>query len=67
MNTGYYTGKIKVVCADMGCFPVNAKSLEALACTVYDPYAWSDPEDAVETISYEEWVQRLNVMRGMKP
>ena len=56
---GYYAGKIKVVCADMMCFPVDPQTLEALACSSYDPYAISDPDpEPVETIGYFEWLKR---------
>jgi hypothetical protein len=57
----YYKDRIKVVCPDMMCFPVDAKTLEPLACSCYDPYAWSDPDhDAIETISQFD----LNFRRG---
>jgi len=60
---GYYEGKIKVVGIDFMCFPVNAVSLEPLACSCYDPYAWIDPDPyAVETISVGEWNKRRDKM-----
>jgi len=53
---GYYTGKIKVVCGDLMCFPVHAKTLEPLSCGCYDPYAWSDPDpEPISTIGIGEW------------
>ena len=56
---GYYTGKIKVVNTDLMCFPVSATTLEPLACSSYDPYAWSDPDpDPTETIDVSEWLMR---------
>lgn len=56
---GYYAGKIKVVCADLMCFPVCPKTLSALATSCYDPYAVSDPDPTPqETISFEEWLNR---------
>jgi hypothetical protein len=55
----YYKGKIKVVAGDKMCFPVNPETLEPLACSLYDPYAWSDPEwGPIETISIEEYRRR---------
>jgi len=57
----YYKGKIKVVGSDKMCFPVNPETLEPLACSSYDPYAWSNPEkEPIETISIEEYWQRKN-------
>ena len=56
---GYYAGKVKVVGEDLMCFPVRPSDLEPLACSCYDPYAWSDPDpEPVETISLEEWLRR---------
>ena len=58
---GYYQGKIKVVCLDKMCFPVNPVTLEATSCGCYDPYAWSDPDpEPLETISVDEWNARSN-------
>lgn len=55
----YYTDKIKVICTDLQCFPVHAKTLEPLACGCYDPWAITDPEhDPIETISHSEWCRR---------
>lgn len=60
-----YEGNIKVVCPDMMCFPANPKTLEALSCGCYDPYALSDPEsEPVETISVNEWNRRCNERRN---
>jgi hypothetical protein len=56
-----YEGKIKVVGVDLMCWPVNPATLEATACSTYDPYAWCDPErEPIETISHDEWTRRLN-------
>lgn len=56
---GYYTGKIKVRCEDRMCFAVNPKTLEPLACSTYDAYAFSDPDrEPLETIDYGEWCRR---------
>jgi hypothetical protein len=61
MSMSYYAGKIKVVCADLMCFPVNPETLEATSTGCYDPWAWTDPDkDPVETISHGEWCLRLN-------
>ena len=58
MNS-YYKGKIKVICADLMCFPVQVGTLEPLGSSVYDAYAITDPDpEPVETISHSEWVLR---------
>lgn len=63
MTKSYYSGKIKVVCCDMMCFPARVGALEPLSTGHYDPYAWTLPEtDAVETISHAEWSLRRNKM-----
>lgn len=55
----YYRGKIKVVGADLMCFPADPLTLDALACGSYDPWAISDPDTTpVETISCGEWNKR---------
>ena len=65
---GYYTGKIKVVSPTLQCFPVHPRTLRALACGSYDPWAWSDPEpDPIETIDTGEWQRRLNEREGKQP
>jgi len=54
-----YADRIKVVCEDKMCFPVHPETLEALACSCYDAYALSDPENGpIETISHTEWLRR---------
>lgn len=58
---GYYRGKIKVVCCDKLCFPVNPKTLEADACGCYDPYPYDDDEP-VEIIGDGEWNVRCSAM-----
>lgn len=63
---GIYTGKIKVVCVSMQCFPVEPITLEALACGIYDPYAndYHDPEP-IEIISHAEWcIRRSKLLCG---
>ena len=56
---GHYKGKIKVVCDDLMCFPVDPKTLEATGCTCYDLWAWSDLDpEPVETISYSSYLGR---------
>lgn len=55
----YYAGRIKVVCESLMCFPVHPATLEPLACSIYDHWAWSDRDvDAVETITFIEWLNR---------
>ena len=57
---GMFTGKIKVVRVDLLCFPVDPETLEPLACGVYDPWAFTDPDDdgSIEVISDAEYKQR---------
>ena len=51
-----YAGKIKVICDNNMCFPVDT-NLEPLGCTCYDPYPRL-PDDAIEHISYNDYLQR---------
>lgn len=55
-----YEGKIKVVCSDNMCFPINPKTLEAVGCSCYDPYGNHFLDGALEIISHGEWCNRLN-------
>jgi len=56
-----YSGKIKVVCVDLLCFPADPQTLDPLGTGVFDQWAWSDPEDGpVETIDIAEWQIRRN-------
>ena len=67
-GNAYYCGKIKVVCEDLTCFPVDPKTLKALATAVYDPWAWADPDPApVETITVAEWNRRRQHQRERPP
>lgn len=67
IKKSFYAGMIKVVCSDLMCFPVNPISLEATACSCYDPWALSDPDSIpVETISYSEWLDRKNQLWGSR-
>lgn len=51
-----YKGKIKIVCEDLMCFPADPVTLGALACSAYDPWAISDPEEGVHShMSYAKW------------
>lgn len=44
------------------CFPVNPITLDAVSTSTYDPYAWVDKDqDALENISYHEWIIRRNI------
>lgn len=62
--SGYYKGKIKVVGCDLMCFPVDPVTLNALACSSYDPWAIRDPDpEPIETISCGEWNRRLSDKR----
>jgi len=57
--------RIKVVGPDMMCWPVDAVTLEALACSHYDPYAWVTPDPKyTETISMHEWYDRRKQLKG---
>jgi len=55
--SGYYSGKIKVVCPDKMCFPVDPQTLDALSTGCYDPYPYQE-EDALEVISVGVWNAR---------
>lgn len=58
---GYYKDKIKVVCVDLQCFPVNPYTLEATSSSSYDPWAIKDPDpEPLETISADEWYRRIH-------
>jgi len=57
-----YDGRIKVVCTDWMCFPVSPKTLEALATSCYDPWAFNPDQTPIETISYSEWLRRKNAL-----
>jgi hypothetical protein len=64
---GYYSGKIKVICNDLMCFPVNPTTLEPLSCESYDAYAITDPDsEPVETISHSEWCKRRDKQRTIR-
>lgn len=63
---GRYSGRLKVVGVDMMCFAVNVITLEAETTSAYDPYAWTHPDDSVETISVSEWQLRRDNM-GIGP
>lgn len=56
---GLYKDKIKVVCDDKMCFPVDPKTLKPITSSIYDPYAWSDPDpEPLETITISELYRR---------
>lgn len=56
---GLYKDKIKVVCDDKMCFPVDPKTLKPVTSSIYDPYAWSDPDpEPLETITISELYRR---------
>ncbi|MDX9695406.1 MAG: hypothetical protein RBT49_06410 [Bacteroidales bacterium] len=55
-----YEGKIKVVCSDKMCFPIDPKTLEAVGCSFYDPWGNQYSDGAIEIISHGEWCNRLN-------
>lgn len=55
----FYTGKIKVVGADLLCFAVSPETLAPLSTGTYDAYAWRDPDpEPIETIDIAEWHRR---------
>jgi hypothetical protein len=61
----YYSGKLKVVGEDRLCFPADPVTLEPLRDSVYDAWAWDEP-DAHEVISAAEWNLRRNAMREIE-
>ena len=60
-----YSGKVKVVNEDRMCFPADPVTLEPLRCSMYDAWAWNEP-DAHEIISAAEWNSRRNAMREVE-
>ncbi len=60
-----YRGKVKVVNEDRMCFPADPVTLEPLRCSVYDVWAWNEP-DAHEIISAAEWNSRRSAMREVE-
>jgi hypothetical protein len=38
-------------------------TLEALSCSTYDPWCYSDPEPGVEYLSHTDWLVATNAMR----
>ncbi|QWL64891.1 hypothetical protein [Aeromonas jandaei] len=62
---GIYKDKIKVVADDKMCFPVDPKTLEPVTSSIYDPYAWSDPDpEPLETITISELYRRQDAIRS---
>lgn len=62
--SGLYKDKIKVVADDKMCFPVDPKTLEPVTSSIYDPYAWSDPDpEPLETITISELYRRQDAIR----
>ena len=47
MNIDY----IEVICPDMMCFRVNAKTIEPLGILYYEPAAWNDPRSKQMSLS----------------
>jgi hypothetical protein len=61
--SGYYKDRVKVIGANLMCFPARPGDLEPLACSTYDPYALADPDpEPIETISVAEWNERRGQM-----
>ena len=62
MNTDY----IEVICSNMMCFRVNAKTLEPLGISYYEPAAWNDPRS--KQMSLGKWtglyMLRLEAQEG---
>lgn len=58
-----YGGKVKVVNEDRMCFPADPVTLEPLRCSVYDAWAWNEP-DAHEIISAADWSRRVAIREG---
>ncbi len=54
--------KTIVRCADKMVFQVNPQTLEALQCSRYDPYCYSDPEPGVQYMEHSEWCQRKQAL-----
>jgi hypothetical protein len=57
------TGRRLIVrCADRMCFPIDAQTLDPLACSSYDAYCFIDPHP--NTIDYADWVTRRSKQRS---
>lgn len=50
--------EIEVVCKDMRCFKVDAKTLNPLCCTYYEPAVLNDPRGP--QMSYGDWITKRN-------
>ena len=58
--SGYWQGKIKVVCVDGTVFPVDPRTLEATSTGLFEPDGNHSEPTALEVISHAEWSLRLN-------
>jgi hypothetical protein len=56
------TGKIEVVGVDMMCFLVDAKTLEPISRSYYEPAAWSDPR--CPQMGINEWQSKRCLQRA---
>jgi hypothetical protein len=54
--------RIRVCGEDHQCFDADAKSLEPIGPSVYDPYCWTDPLPG-EQIHVNEWSRRRDERR----
>ena len=51
--------RILVISNTFMCWPVDAVTLESLACSSYDPWVWFDSQpDFIEKITEGEWLRR---------
>ena len=62
--TSRYSGKIKVIGANLTCFPADPVTLEPLGKFIYDPYAWTHiDKTAAAVMGSDEWAKK-SLARG---
>ena len=50
--------KTLVRCADRMVFEIDPNTLEALTCSYYDAYCFTDPLTEANYVNYFEWLNR---------
>jgi hypothetical protein len=52
--------KLIVRCGDKMTFEVDRKELEAITLSIYDAYCFSNPDQNVDYIEYQDWLKSRN-------
>lgn len=47
-------------CTDRTVFEIDPETTEALTCSYYDPYCYSDPKEGVEYMEYSDWLEQCD-------